>query len=91
MMMKRLLSLLMALALVMGCAAAFAEGDAAAETAAEAAAPVVLATVDGKEITDQNPFMVNLVNYYQSMYSMYGIDMSDPEMMNYLKGIGLER
>jgi len=90
MMMKRLLSLLMALALVMGCAAAFAEGDAAAETAAEAAAPVVLATVDGKEITDQNPFMVNLVNYYQSMYSMYGIDMSDPEMMNYLKGIGLD-
>jgi len=80
-MMKRLLSLLLALALVLSCAAVFAEGDAA---------PVVYATVNGKEITDQNSFFTNLVSYYQSMYSMYGIDMTDPETMNYLKAIGME-
>lgn len=93
-MMKRLLSLLLALALVLGCAAAFAEGETAAATTAEQtaepAAPVLLATVNGKEITDQNSFFTNLVSYYQSMYSMYGIDMTDPEMLNYLKGIALE-
>ena len=91
--MKRLLSLMLALALMLSCTAVLAENEAATEVPAEAAekaAPVVLAVLNGQEITDQNAYLKSFMEYYQNLYSMYGMDMSDPQMLAMLKAGGME-
>ena len=91
--MKRLLSLMLALALLLSCTAVLAENEAATEVPAEAAekaAPVVLAVLNGREITDQNAYLKSFMEYYQNLYSMYGMDMSDPQMLAMLKAGGME-
>ena len=98
--MKRLLSLMLALALLLSCTAVMAENEAATEAPAETAAetvaaeetsaPVVLAVLNGQEITDRNAYLLSFIEYYQSLYSMYGMDMSDPDTMAMLKAGAME-
>ena len=75
------LALLAALVLSLSCAL----GESA-----ETADPVLLVTVNGEEITDQNADLLELVNYYSSYYSSYGYDISDPSLQTIFKGTGLD-
>ena len=90
---KRLLCILLSLALLIASAAAFAESAetepaAAPEAAAEAPAaetapaeePVLLAVVNGEEITTAHPEVEYWINYYMYQLSMSGYDTTDPEL-----------
>ncbi len=63
---KRLISLLLAAALLLGCAAALADAE-----------DPVLFTVNGTEIRQSQATVI--YDYYISMYASYGYDMEDPE------------
>ena len=129
-MMKKLLSVLLALMLAMGCVGALAEGETAetpaetteaaaettetaeapaetAETPAETAEtaeagdaeaaelvaaltePVLLVTVNGEEIYDNNNDFSYMQYYFQYMFSMYGYDVSDPTVALYVNQLAL--
>ena len=96
--MKKLLSVILALAMLLSLTAAFAEDavPAAEEPAAEEpavaaeAAPVLLATVNGTEIYDNNSDLLDLVSYYAQMYEQYGMDASSEETQRVLKAQGLD-
>ena len=78
------ISLILALMLSLSCAL----GETA-ETA-ETADPVLLATVNGEEITDQNPDLLELMEYYSSYYTSYGYDTNDPGLQAIFKATGLD-
>ena len=86
-MMKKLLAILMALSLLLSVSAVFAEGEAETETQA---APVLLVTVYGKEITDQSPELLSLIDNITAYYAQYGYDTSDPGFTDYAKQFALQ-
>lgn len=91
-MMKKLFAILLALSLLLSISAVFAEGEteaAAVETEA-AADPVLLVTVYGKEITDQSPELLSLIDNITAYYSQYGYDTSDPGFADYAKQFALQ-
>ena len=64
------------------------DGEAAAEataTPAPTAAPVLLATVNGVEIYDNDPIIQDLIAYYGD----YGYDVTDPALLVQIKEVGL--
>lgn len=92
MIMKKLLAILMVLSLLLSVSAVFAEGEAeapAAETEAQAD-PVLLVTVYGKEITDQSPELLALIDNITAYYAQYGYDTSDPGFADYAKQFALQ-
>ena len=92
--MKVLTAALLALMLLAGSLSALAEGTETAvvadltETASEE--PVLLASVNGDEVWSNNEALNQLVDYYLQYYASYGYNTSDPSMMTYLQGVGLE-
>ena len=83
-MMKRILALLAALALMLSCAGALAE---AAET--EEAAPVLLATVNGVEITDHNSDLVAAYTHYLNQAYTYGEDITSEDTLHQVKSLAM--
>ena len=80
--MKKLIALILALALAAGLVPALADEEAAVETAAaetEAAAVAerkLLATVNGEEIWNDNRNIAQLKNYYLNYFAQYyGLDV----------------
>ena len=96
-MIKRLLAILMVLAMLLSVSAVFAEAEeAAAEAAAENAAeaetqePVLLVTVNGEEILSDDYYLNSVVSYYMDYASYYGYDTTDPEMLATIKQYSME-
>ena len=104
-MMKKWFSVLLALMLALSCVGALAEEDAsaevieealagaaeeaAAETTAVSAEPVLLVTVNGKEIYDTDNDFEYMQYYFQYMFSNYGYDVSDPTVGLYVNQLPL--
>ena len=91
-MMKRLLCLLLSLAMLLAAVSALAEEPAAEETAAaaeteaqaEPAVPVQLATVNGTPIYSDEYGYQAYLNYYKEMFAQYGLDEGSEEYGSYL-------
>ena len=101
MMIKRFLSLILSLSLLLCSAFALAEETQAeapeaapAEEAAEAAetaetAPVLLATVNGVEVAEDHADYSYWVDYYTYMLSSSGYDLSDESLLQEMKAYSL--
>ncbi len=97
-MMKRMLAILLALALLLSVSAVFAEDAAAtAETtettetteAAEPATPVLLVTAFGEEITDQTQDLLNTIENYNNFIAQYGMDPYEESMQTQIRSYSL--
>jgi hypothetical protein len=98
MMIKRFLSLILSLSLLLCSAFALAEETqteapeaAPAEEAAETAetAPVLLATVNGVEVAEDHADYSYWVDYYTYMLSSSGYDLSDESLLQEMKAYSL--
>lgn len=82
---KRFLAALLATVMLLGVSASFAETAEVTVPAADA----VLATVNGQSITYGDAEYY--INYLLTQYSdTYGIDLSDPELIGFCRGAGLD-
>ena len=61
----------------------------AAELVAALTEPVLLVTVNGDEIYDNNNDFSYMQYYFQYMFSMYGYDVSDPTVALYVNQLAL--
>ncbi len=93
--MRTLLCLTAALVLSLSCAlgetAETTEAPAAEEQAAATeAAPVLLVTVNGEEITDQNPHFIKFFEAASNAYAQSGYDTTDPALKSFLQYLAME-
>ena len=71
--------------------AADASAEAAAEaTEAPAAEPVLLVTVNGKEIKSDDEYLQNVISYYMDYAASYGYDTTDPSMVSMINQYSLQ-
>ena len=80
-MMKRLLSILLALALMLGCAASFAE--------VVEESPVLLVTVNGTDLTNQTDDLTYWISYYLYQIQASGQEVTD-ELLTLVNQYSLE-
>lgn len=92
-MIRKLLGLLLAVSMILSAVSAFAEDEPAADAPAEVSAeetaetaetadPVLLATVNGKEIFSDNADIRYWISYYLYQLANSGYDTSDEELLN---------
>lgn len=80
-MIRRFIALLTALFMLTACTAVFAESTEApaADVATE---PVLLVTVNGEQVFDDNSDLMEMVNYYLSSLSSNGYDITSEDLVN---------